>query len=58
MRQTVRLRSTPTHNHPPYGLFVDPHPGAHAWWAVDPRMVVSLAAILSSIGAFLSIAAR
>lgn len=58
MRQSVRLRAAPTSAHPPYGLFVDPHSGSHTWWAIDARLLVGLTAVLTSLGALLSVAAH
>ncbi len=58
MRRTIRLRAAPNTPHPPYGLFVDPHRGTHAWWAVDSRALVALFTLLGSLVAVVNIAAR
>ncbi len=58
MHQSVRLRAVPDSPHPPYGLYVDPHRGTHAWWAVDSRTLVGLVTVVGSLAAFLNIAAR
>ena len=63
MRQTsrvsIRLRTPPVLNpHPPYGLFVDPHRGRHAWWAVDGRVVLGVLSALAGVAAALNIVAH
>ena len=58
MQRTVRLRALPNSPHPPYGLFVDPHRSRHTWWAVDSRALAGLVAVVGSLAAVLSVAAR
>ena len=36
-------------NHPPYGLFLDPHHGQHMWTAASTRVLLTVVGLLGSI---------
>lgn len=55
---TVRVSTASAPRHPYYGLYVDPHGGRHAWWAVDGRAVAAIASLLGGLAAVLSLLAR
>jgi hypothetical protein len=36
-------------NHPPYGLYLDPHRGQHTWTAASSRVMLALLGLIGSI---------
>ena len=48
-------RSAPYHrrssltNHPPYGLYLDPHRGQHNWILISTRLLVVLAVMTAGV---------
>lgn len=36
-------------NHPPYGLFLDPHRGQHMWTAFSSRLVLGALGLIGSV---------
>jgi hypothetical protein len=36
-------------NHPPYGLFLDPHRGQHSWTAASSRVLLGIIGLIGSI---------
>jgi hypothetical protein len=35
--------------HPPYGLFLDPHRGQHTWTAASARVLLAILALLAAV---------
>jgi hypothetical protein len=42
-------------NHPPYGLFLDPHRGQHNWTAASTRTLLSVVTVLGSVLIFVAL---
>jgi hypothetical protein len=36
-------------NHPPYGLYLDPHRGQHTWTAAGSRLLLAILGLVGSI---------
>jgi hypothetical protein len=50
MAQPVSIhRQEALTNHPPYGLFLDPHKGQHNWTAASSRVVLALGAVFGGV---------
>ena len=58
LHESIRLRARPAAQHPPYGLYADPHRGRHAWWAVDSRALIGVTSVLGCLGMVITLAAR